>query len=719
MRFNRSIFFSFLLSYLMLMGIVVSMISAVFVSRFSAQKQELSNSYQNTLAILAESLSVQLDRCMVLLDDYIFDVHVNALVNAAQSTDVHTRENILALYRNVRNNIGWQDICKQVTFRFGRMDLTLSYNGTCETKSCYQLYFADAFDSLDEWLQSGMLYAGADGSVYMGTALPLLGGSNRCAVILKLNEENLFAPLLRSQPLFNGALELCDSLGNPLCSIGNTALFSDAADERLYRFQVEDGASRFFLRSAVEKDSLFADAIGALRFYLIVLSLCILLGTAVSLLMSMRFYQPVRRIASMVGGQQSNINEIKHIERSIQRIMDEHEKLNSDLQRHSGDLLECEFRRVINGEADESQIHALIEHELSPDGCGLVSFVMLGPEGVSRRQVCNLLETLLNQRMRCRCFTTGQLVAGFAVAGEWEDVKVQLRATIEEMSCICSGAFCVAVSEIIYTSQAVNAAHRQAMEALDMIIMTRGSGIFFADELPTFHGRADSGITLYDHMRLQDAIRSGDRDEAMNIFQWMTDKYFPPEGVPLPWLKCRMFSLVHTLVSAAPETHAQLQDESPLERLLECQTIGDMIGEAEQYLQAMCSLMQPIVPSAAPSPSRDQVVEYIKSHYQDPDLSVSSIADSFHLSASYLSRLFKQTMGVGVLDTIHTIRIARVKELLWETHMPMHAIQMATGFPSEQTMFRTFKRLEGMTPTQYRQLHQQKQSAEGNSLSAQ
>ena len=132
-----------------------------------------------------------------------------------------------------------------------------------------------------------------------------------------------------------------------------------------------------------------------------------------------------------------------------------------------------------------------------------------------------------------------------------------------------------------------------------------------------------------------------------------------------------------------------------------------MIGEAEQYLQAMCSLMQPAAASVSPSPSRDQVMDYIKSHYQNPELSVSSIADHFQMNASYWSRLFKQTTGKGVLDAIHAVRIARAKELLWETHMPLHAIQTATGFPSEQTMLRAFKREEGMTPSQFRQLHQQ------------
>lgn len=153
MRFNRSIFLSFLWSYLLLMGIVISIVSAVFISRFSAQKEELRNSYQNTLNVMTESISVQLDRCMVLLDEYVLDVHASALVNAAQATDVHTRENILALHRTLANNVSWQDICRQVTYLFGKMGLALSNTGSCEMENCYKLYFCNAFGSM---LHGGM-----------------------------------------------------------------------------------------------------------------------------------------------------------------------------------------------------------------------------------------------------------------------------------------------------------------------------------------------------------------------------------------------------------------------------------------------------------------------------------------------------------------------------------------------------------------------------------
>lgn len=715
MRFNRSVFVSFLLSYLLLLTLVLAIFTLLLTSSFSGKKEGLRTAHENMIMRASKDISLQLDRCMALVDAYTVDGDVNALM-ATTHKDARARSNILTLYQKIQGNIHSQDIYKKISFYFGKTDLVLSSKGTSESSTYYMTYCADEFDSEQAWLswvlglEVGRLYAWSDESVFMGVAMPLIGLETRhSAVIFEFNTRNLFATLQNAQDLFAGAIAVCDMNGNPIYTLGNDTLFEQEAAEskNLYHYSVSDGGERFILRSVIEEETLFADASDTLRVYSLVLLLCVLIGVVFSLMMSMRFYQPVRRIASIVGGEErSEFNEFKHIEQSIQTILDEREQLNTSLLHHSDDLLECEFRRVVNGEANEAQAQELIERELAPGDQGLISFVAVGIEGVKKRQVCQLMETVLGKYTRCRCFTVGRIVAGMAVAGDWDMVKEQMIALYVQVSQICAGTFCMAVSEIVYTPLALVLSHRQAMDALDYGMMTSGEGVSFADAMPEFSGKADSGITLYDHMRLQDAIRSGDADEAMRTFRRITEKYFPEEGVSLPWLKCRMFSLMNTLVASVSEVRSQSQEEPPVEKLLGSNSIRDMIREADLYLQAVCSQIKNDALIQTPSLGRDQIVEYIKAHHQDPNLNVASIAEHFKLNASYLSRLFKQTTGEGVLDTIHVVRLMHVKQLLRETNMSMHEIRTCTGYPSEQTMFRAFKRIEGMTPSQYRQLYQ-------------
>lgn len=721
MRFNRSVFFSFLFSYLLLMALVLTIFVALLTTTFSEKKEGLRMAHENMIERACGDISLSLDRCTVLMEGYTQDDTIKSLM-AAQAKNDRVRTNILTMHQMIQGNTHSQDIYAEIAFYFDKMDLMLSSKGTSETRAYYLAYCADEFEDEQAWidwvlsLEAGKLYAWTDESIYMGVSLPLIGlEKHHSAAIFRFNTRNLFATLQNAQDLFCGAIAVCDEAGKPLYTLGNDALLNaDALEHKnLYHYTVADAGGRFILRSVIEEEALFADASDMLRVYLLVLAVCVLLGVVLSLVMSMRFYQPVRRIATIVGGgENGESNELKHIEKSIQTIIDEREKLNTNLLHHSDDLLDCEFRRVVTGEANKVQAQELIERELAPGDQGLISFVAVGIEGVRRSQFRLLMETVLSQYTRCRCFTVGRIIAGTAVAEDWNTVREQMTGLYDQVSQLGGGTFCMAVSEIVNTPLSLAISHHQAMEALDYGMMVSGEGVTFADALPEFGGQSDSGIALYDHMRLQDAIRSGNADEAMRTFRWMTEKYFPEEGVSLPWLKCRMFNLMNTLVASVSEVRMQSQDEAPVEKLLGSNSVRDMIREAERYLQAVCSQMKDDALIQTPTLGSEQIMEYIKAHHQDPNLNVASVAEHFKLNASYLSRLFKQTTGEGVLDTIHIVRLMHVKQLLRETELSMHDIQQSTGYPSEQTMFRAFKRIEGMTPSQYRQLYQHDEEGE-------
>ena len=97
-----------------------------------------------------------------------------------------------------------------------------------------------------------------------------------------------------------------------------------------------------------------------------------------------------------------------------------------------------------------------------------------------------------------------------------------------------------------------------------------------------------------------------------------------------------------------------------------------------------------------------RVKEYIAIHYPEPELGVASIAGTFNMSASYLSRLFKKQEGENLLDHLHQVRISKIKELL-STPATLNQIAEKTGYYNSLAMIRVFKRYEGETPGKYRE----------------
>jgi transcriptional regulator GlxA family with amidase domain len=80
---------------------------------------------------------------------------------------------------------------------------------------------------------------------------------------------------------------------------------------------------------------------------------------------------------------------------------------------------------------------------------------------------------------------------------------------------------------------------------------------------------------------------------------------------------------------------------------------------------------------------------------------VASIADELDITSSYLSREFKRHCGCGAQEYITNVRLDKAKCML-ATQMTVKEVASATGFGSDVSMARVFKKHLGMTPGKYR-----------------
>jgi len=102
-------------------------------------------------------------------------------------------------------------------------------------------------------------------------------------------------------------------------------------------------------------------------------------------------------------------------------------------------------------------------------------------------------------------------------------------------------------------------------------------------------------------------------------------------------------------------------------------------------------------------PVRD-VKQYIRSNYHK-QLSLIDLSVVVDLNPVYLSKLFKQQVGRGIVDYLTDIRIEESKKLLLETNKTMMAIATETGFTDDKYFSKQFKKLLGISPSEYRKLH--------------
>ncbi|MDD4954852.1 MAG: AraC family transcriptional regulator, partial [Candidatus Omnitrophica bacterium] len=83
-------------------------------------------------------------------------------------------------------------------------------------------------------------------------------------------------------------------------------------------------------------------------------------------------------------------------------------------------------------------------------------------------------------------------------------------------------------------------------------------------------------------------------------------------------------------------------------------------------------------------------------------ISLDDAASTVFLSPKYLSRIFKQSTGMGFSDFRLHIKIDRAKELLEKTGYKVDQISDKLDYQNTESFIRQFKKLTGLTPTQYR-----------------
>lgn len=98
------------------------------------------------------------------------------------------------------------------------------------------------------------------------------------------------------------------------------------------------------------------------------------------------------------------------------------------------------------------------------------------------------------------------------------------------------------------------------------------------------------------------------------------------------------------------------------------------------------------------------VMAYIEQHYMD-DLTLDELAAQMHVSRFYLMKLFKQLTGSTLFDYINERRIKQAKVFFFlDTNRSVTDVCFQTGFKHLSHFSRTFKRIAGLTPEQYRKL---------------
>ena len=116
---------------------------------------------------------------------------------------------------------------------------------------------------------------------------------------------------------------------------------------------------------------------------------------------------------------------------------------------------------------------------------------------------------------------------------------------------------------------------------------------------------------------------------------------------------------------------------------------------------AACSSVLVLQSQQKDSPAIAQARTYIRDH-SDDELSLAAVAHVVNMSATYFSEKFKEMTGINFVEYVARTRVEKARNLLLNPNRRISEVAFEVGFQSLSQFNRTFKKVVGETPRDYR-----------------
>lgn len=201
-----------------------------------------------------------------------------------------------------------------------------------------------------------------------------------------------------------------------------------------------------------------------------------------------------------------------------------------------------------------------------------------------------------------------------------------------------------------------------------------------------------------------DKCKNGDRQATeifSSIFDWLVQAY----GENPFEVKTKLLELVFMVERLAYSNGAMEYGFSDRKGYLET------LVEMEGYLEAKNWCANRIINAiSAIANNRENkaghitmtAMKFIDDNFHK-DITLEDVSKEVNLSPYYFSKLFKAEIGENFIDYLTRVRINKAKELLNNKDLSIKEICFTIGYSDPNYFSRNFKKIVGITPTEYRE----------------
>ena len=468
-----------------------------------------------------------------------------------------------------------------------------------------------------------------------------------------------------------------------------------------------------------------------------IMTMGILISVAIGLLLAFYFsgknYYPVDELVKMVQTRfgkerQKKLNEYHLIKEAVNTAMDENVLIKNRLSQQNTILKKGFLQKLVKGRYENKAFieSAFETYELnfSTGYFGIILFYITDfsklfqdaddtpyeeKQDFVQFIVTNVVEELASQNNTGYMLEIDGMMTCLINFRE-ENLKTakqeMLRIAEEAQDFFCKNFdihFKISISGVSKSPFGIPEAYKEVLDVMEYKTVMENNEVMFYEDIGESRYRYQYSIE--EEYQLINCIRAGEVEAAKKIVDTVFDNVLT-ENASVDIVKCLVFDLSSTILKAmntidTGESSQLLMKMGYPAGILTLEKISEMREYTHQVLDEICAYIAQNKGNKRED-QIDAIIAFIEENYTDTDFSVAMVAEKFNITSSYLTRLFKEHSGKGVLEYINRCRIERAKRLLKESEMSIKEISVKSGYYNINAFNRMFKKLEGITPSAFR-----------------
>lgn len=470
-----------------------------------------------------------------------------------------------------------------------------------------------------------------------------------------------------------------------------------------------------------------AQSIGWFTFFISIIMLLSILIFA--FLASRRLYAPINRLMSTISGSftnlnqaEKNIDELGMIEQQIHHMLEQNDQLEEKLQGQVTQLKQFFMARLLQGKVEEDELaNKLTTYNYQQTwNKFIVLAIQIDSIEQSRYETAHedlllftintMVEEIIppEQRLTPIVVNKTQVTVYFSQ-------EENLSASNETMTSIIETiqhkvhqelglSISIGLSKPYEHLKDAEKAFKESREALRYTLKYGEGSVIFFENLQ----RESSFYTSYPRQienKLFDAIKLENKEEVDLYLDQLIKSLFDDQlshtqyELSIVRFLTNLIELSETLgVNVLEfEEHRSLFDQ-----LYEFKTLPEVVNWfKETIIYPVMNKVKERSQSQYKNIS-DQIIHIVQQEFES-ELTLNYIAEKLHYNPNYLSNIFKKETNTSFSDYLALYRINKAKEWLVETNMTVKEIAERLNYNNSQNFIRSFKKVEGMTPGQYRE----------------